>query len=278
MAPCWRLSDGAASERAQRTRSRCLLGARERAEIMNRRHIQPEILDELAVDDPRAVQSRRDLQKINVFMGHTGIITRALRAAHDPLRLVVELGAGDGTLLLRIARRLAGQTGVRALLVDRRPSVSADTLEALTAAGWTVDICESDVFEWLCRPQAETADATIANLFLHHFREGQLAHLLNLASQQTKRFIACEPRRSRAALAGSSLLPLIGCNDVTTHDADVSVRAGFRDRELSALWPPDAEWQVTERRAGLFSHAFMAARHEPVTPAAPPSRESRTSA
>ena len=70
----------------------------------------------------------------------------------------------------------------------------------------TIDICESDVFEWLCRPRAETADVTIANLFLHHFREGELAHLLNLAAQQTKRFIACEPRRSRTALAGASLL------------------------------------------------------------------------
>ena len=46
----------------------------------------------------------------------------------------------------------------------------------------TIDICESDVFEWLCRPRAETADVTIANLFLHHFREGELAHLLNLAA------------------------------------------------------------------------------------------------
>ena len=105
------------------------------------------------------------------------------------------------------------------MLVDRRPSVSVATREGFKAAGWTIDICESDVFEWLCRPRAETADVTVANLFLHHFREGQLAHLLNLAAEQTTRFIACEPRRSRTALAGTSLLPLLGCNDVTLHDA-----------------------------------------------------------
>lgn len=203
-------------------------------------------------------------------MGHPGMVIRALRAAPAPPRRLVELGTGDGTLLLKIARRLGLQTGTRATLVDRRPTVSAATLEAFKAAGWEVDVCESDVFEWLCRPGAQTADATVANLFLHHFREGELAHLLNLAAQQTKRFVACEPRRSRTALAGASLLPLIGCNDVTVHDADVSVRAGFRDRELSALWPPDADWKVTERRAGLFSHAFVAARDEPLTHAAPP--------
>jgi len=245
---------------------------------LSRRYIQPELLDELSADDPRAIQSRRDLQKINTFMGHTGAVTRALRAAPAAPRLVVELGTGDGTFLLRIAKRLGPQAGTRALLVDRRPSVSPATREGFKAAGWEIEICESDVFEWLCRPRAETADATVANLFLHHFREGELAHMLNLAAQQTKRFIACEPRRSRTALAGASLLRLIGCNDVTIHDADVSVRAGFRDRELTALWPPDAGWQITERRAGLFSHAFVAARDESLTTAAPPARGSQTSA
>ncbi len=245
---------------------------------LSRRYIQPEILDELSADDPRAIQSRRDLQKVNTFMGHTGTVMRALRAANTPPRLVVELGTGDGTFLLRIARRLKAERGMRALLVDRRPSVSAATRQGFTAAGWNVEICESDVFEWLCRPHAETADVTVANLFLHHFREGELAHLLNLAAQQTKRFVACEPRRSRAALAGASMLGLVGCNDVTVHDAGVSVRAGFRDRELSALWPPDAGWHVTERRSGLFSHAFFAERGEASTAGTLPARESQTSA
>jgi hypothetical protein len=234
----------------------------ERAEIMKRRNIQPEILDELAVDDPRAVQSRRDLRKLNALMGHAGMMTRALRAAGTPTRILVELGSGDGTFLLRVVRGLGRQTGRRAILVDRRPSVSVATRDGFTAAGWTIDICESDVFEWLCRPSAETADVTIANLFLHHFREGELANLLNLAAQQTTRFMACEPRRSRTALAGTSLLPLLGCNDVTLHDAGVSVRAGFRDREISALWPPDAGWQLSERPRGLFTHAFVAARED----------------
>ena len=245
---------------------------------MNRRNIQPEILDELAVDDPRAIQSRRDLRKVNAFMGHTRMMTRALRAAPIPPRILVELGSGDGTFLLRVVQRLGRQTGMRAMLVDRRPSVSVATRDGFKAAGWTIDICESDVFEWLCRPRAETADVTIANLFLHHFREGELAHLLNLAAEQTTRFIACEPRRSRAALAGTSLLPLLGCNDVTLHDARVSVRAGFRDREVSALWPPDAGWQLSERQRGLFTHAFVAAREDPLKTGAPPSRESRISA
>jgi ABC-type thiamine transport system ATPase subunit len=38
----------------------------------------------------------------------------------------------------------------------------------------------------------------------------------------------------------------------------VSVRAGFVREELSALWPDKRNWQLTEQRASLFSHLFIA--------------------
>ena len=226
--------------------------------MMETRDVQPEILDDLPVDSPQAMQSRRDLRKVNAFMGHTAIVVRELRAAATPLRVLVELGSGDGTFLLRVARRLRIGSGVRAVFVDRRPSVSEDTRSEFKASGWDVDICPLDVFEWLRRPHPETSDVTVANLFLHHFVDGELAELLALASRQTANFIACEPRRSRTALSGVSLLRLIGCNDVTLHDGRKSVRAGFRGAELSALWPSDPGWRLTERPAGLFSQKFVA--------------------
>ena len=241
------------------------------------RVIRPEILDDLPADDPRAIQSRRDLQKVNWFMGHTRMVTRVLRRAPSPPRLVVELGAGDGTLLLKVARRLRHRARVRAVLVDRRTTLSDATRDGFAETGWDVETCQSDVFEWLCRPRPETADVTLANLFLHHFQDGELTTLLTLAAQQTRLFVACEPRRSRTGLAGASLLRLIGCNDVTIHDADISVRAGFLGRELSKLWARDAGWHLTERRRGLFTHAFIAARHGTAMPSRP-SRGSRASA
>jgi hypothetical protein len=58
------------------------------------------------------------------------------------------------------------------------------------------------------------------------------------------------------------LLGFIGCNDVSRHDAKISVRAGFAENDLSALWPADEGWRLMERPAGLFSHCFMAQRIE----------------
>jgi hypothetical protein len=222
------------------------------------RSLEPEILDRLDVADPRAIQSRRDLQKVNVLMGHPRFLARALRGSIAG-SLLVELGSGDGTLLLKVARRLGRPSRpVRAVFVDRRPSVSTETREAFNAAGWEVDVRESDVFEWLSRVDPERSDVTIANLFLHHFDDGKLSELLEGAARQTARFIAYEPVRSTVALAGVSLLGLLGCGGVTLHDGRISVRAGFRDNELSRLWPRDPEWRLNEWRIGPFTHAFIA--------------------
>jgi hypothetical protein len=60
------------------------------------------------------------------------------------------------------------------------------------------------------------------------------------------------------SLAGSRLVGLIGCNDVTRHDAPASVKAGFTGAELTRAWPDQAGWLVREWRSGPFSHAFTA--------------------
>jgi hypothetical protein len=101
----------------------------------------------------------------------------------------------------------------------------------------------------------------IANLFLHHFQEKELAPLLALAAARTDIFAACEPRRSPLPLAFSSLVGFIGCNRVTRHDAVISVRAGFAGNELSGWWPAKPEWHLEERSAGMFTHTFLAQRN-----------------
>ena len=100
----------------------------------------------------------------------------------------------------------------------------------------------------------------MANLFLHHFHAERLALLLGLVADRSEVFVACEPRRSFLGLGASHGLALVGCNEVTLHDAVVSVRAGFAGRELRGLWPGTERWELREYAAGLFSHCFVAAR------------------
>jgi hypothetical protein len=143
-------------------------------------------------------------------------------------------------------------------LVDTRHVVTDCTHHSLAALGWRLEVVEANVFDVLARNELEPTDVTIANLFLHHLDDRALARLLRQVSTRTTVFAASEPRRSTVGLIGSRMLGVIGCNDVTRHDARVSVRSGFLGRELSDLWPHGSRWGTEERSAGLFSHAFAA--------------------
>jgi 2-polyprenyl-3-methyl-5-hydroxy-6-metoxy-1,4-benzoquinol methylase len=225
------------------------------------RRVEPELLDDLLANDPRAIRSRRDLRRVNAMMGNAGVIARAVLQAYGrrPPRQLVDLGAGDGTFMLRLAKRLSSAwPNMEVTLVDRQDIVSAETRREFEALSWSVRSVAADVFDWLARSQDPRVDLVTANLFLHHFAEPALRRLMGLVSGRTDCFAACEPRRYPAALRASRWLWLLGCNQVTRHDAVASVRAGFDGPELSALWPGNGRWRLREEAVGLFSHRFVA--------------------
>jgi SAM-dependent methyltransferase len=229
------------------------------------RSVKPELLDNLPPADPRAMRSRRDLQRVNAWMCNSETMARALRSTCNGgmSRRLVELGAGDGRFLLRVARRLAaGWQGASVVLLDRLKVVSPETCRDFETLGWHAEVVQAEALAWLPRQAAPVCDVTVANLFLHHFPEAQLAALLREAARLARVFIAVEPRRSALSLLFSRLLWLIGCNQVTQQDAPVSVRAGFAGTELSRLWPAGDDWTLQEGPAGWFSHLFIAQRRE----------------
>jgi hypothetical protein len=235
------------------------------------RQVQPELLDQLPPSDRGAIASRRDLPRVNAWMGHARLMDRAFSGVFPcpAPRTIVDLGGGDGTFLLQLARRMVPRgKGARATIVDRRNLLTGRTRDAFAALSWQVDSVESDIFAWLQRPHPQRSapqrsDLTVTTLFLHHFQPDNLQELLRGAAGQTELFLACEPRRTAYALRAAGLLWVIGCNRVTLHDAQISVRAGFLGSELSSLWPAGAGWQLTERPAGQFTHCFMARRPSP---------------
>jgi hypothetical protein len=227
------------------------------------RRVEPELLDELGADDPRAQRSRDDLRRIHLAMAALSVLKRALDTATtgSPPQTIVELGAGDGSLMLRLAQqRAAHWPGVNVTLLDRLDLIAPRTLDALRNLGWTPSAVAMDVFDWLARPFAACLDVVFANLFIHHFSAEPLARLLAGIEQRSRVFFCCEPRRSALPLLGSHLIGLLGAGPVTRKDAVSSVHAGFRGHELSDLWPNKSAWALRETSAGLFSHAFLAVR------------------
>lgn len=241
------------------------------------RRVGAEILDGLESTDPAAMRSRRDLRRVHRAMGTRSILLRALRQLTPPgpdaaSFRVLELGAGDGTLMLGLARDLAPWwPPVELTLLDRQSLVDGQTIAGFAGYGWTTRVAVVDALDWAGSSsdsrarvnQAARWDLIICNLFLHHFEGVQLGALLGAVAAGSNRFVACEPRRDWVSLAGSHLVGAMGAGEVTRADAVLSVHAGFRGNELSALWAANGlDWRVEEYLAGPFIHCFRAEQAE----------------
>jgi hypothetical protein len=226
---------------------------------LSERQVQPELLDQLPPDTPAARRARHDLRRINALMGNASIIARELNARQPPGEpwQLVDLGGGDGHFAWRVIRRLAPRDGTL-VVVDRQPAISPEMLARMAQLGWCVSVVQADALEWL--RSAEAPPVWMANLFLHHLHEPQLRGLFAAARTRASLVVACDPQRSATALWMVRLLALVGCSGVTRHDAELSVRAGFQDRELVRCWGDDAGWKLDEGLAGWWSHRFVAAR------------------
>ena len=224
----------------------------------------PELLDDLESTDPRAVRSRRDLQRVHRAMGTLSILRRAIgrmRLAVPPRR-VLELGAGDGTMMLRLAQALGPRwPGVDLTLLDRQELLGDDAREGYRRLGWRLTVRREDALSWARDREPQPYDLIVTTLFLHHFAAGDLDVLLAAIASRSNAFIACEPRRDLAARLGSRLVGLLGANAVTRADAITSVAAGFAGQELSSRWPDAAvDWCIDESVAPPFTHRFAAVR------------------
>jgi SAM-dependent methyltransferase len=228
------------------------------------RSVVPEELDALRPEDPRAQRSRRDLLRIHRAMRSVSILRAALLKLRldAPPRRIIELGSGDGRLLLRFAQSMSPPWwGVELSLLDREPAVHHDTEEGFRRLGWKPQVLQQDALAWAEQRSGERYDLCIVSLFLHHFDAAQLRRLLAGIAARCECVIASEPERGRLAHFFSRFVGVLGTNAVTRGDAVKSVEAGFTGEEISEAWPAQhSDWSLQEYGALPFSHCFVAAR------------------
>jgi hypothetical protein len=178
------------------------------------RKLTPELLDHLPHDDPGAIRSRRDLRRINRFMGNEAWITSVIpkRANH-----ITEIGAGDGHLIFDLAQQRP-DAEITAYDLAPRPAHLPHLVK------WI----QGDLFSHAPPTEGGTL---IANLFLHHFTDSQL-HELGEWIRSFQTVIINEPLRSRLPmLLGKIAAPFV--HPITRHDMRVSIEAGFAPGELA---------------------------------------------
>lgn len=206
------------------------------------RLVKPEKLDTLDPSDSDAIASRRDLKKINQFMGNY----RWFESVFCPQCVVrnhcLEIGAGGGELALRLIQKSCCSTYTA---VDRAPAPG----DWPDSAFWY----RGDLFQY---PGFATAEVLIANLVLHHFTDDQLGQIgRQIQNSSIHKIVLNEPCRRAWHKGFLHAGKLIGFNHITLHDGCISIDAGFREDELPRLLgldPKNWYWKIEETLMGAY--------------------------
>ena len=165
------------------------------------RKVSNELLDHLDAEDPEAIRSRKDLHKINLFMGNMRWIKKQIeqltKRSESSLN-VIEVGAGDGQFLESlIQNKNLNLTGID--IQPRPKSISNE-----------VDWIQENVLEMETVPQKNSDPvAVICNLILHHFSDDQLFKLGQTLSNADHVIINEPSRRYLPLFMGYLALSLI---------------------------------------------------------------------
>lgn len=207
---------------------------------------QPELLDSLPPQHPDALHNRRDIRLTNRIMGNYRWLLRTLPPLLRPGESVLELGAGTGELALSLH---AAGTPVDGLDLWPPPE------------NWPADRSwhRGDLRAF---PHYDRYPAVFGNLIFHQFTDGELAELGQKLRPTARLILACEPARWRKSQWLYRLLgPLFGANQVSLHDAHVSIGAGFLGDELPlALGLDPAEWTWHCHTTGFGAYHMVASR------------------
>jgi hypothetical protein len=220
---------------------------------LEKRVLVPEILDSLPPESDQAVSARASLRRINALMGNFLWLRGRLccgvgRLWRGEKIQALELGAGDGSLGRFFwsdpwLRRSLSLTGLDQ--VPRPPLWPAEW-------GWVSGRIE-EFDRWKEYP------VVLGNLILHHFSDSELASLGRRLSEGGELLLFSEPLRSPLSLFWIALLSPVCLDPVTRYDARVSIRAGFRNRELpEALGLAPQDWQLRCQETPLGGYRFEA--------------------
>lgn len=220
---------------------------------LDRRVLEPEIMDDPALDPRDHLAALRGLDRLH-RVGSTArlLVAPVLREARGidrPLR-IVDVACGGGELLLDVVRA-ARRRGVRveATGLDRS-DVALDYARArATERGIPVRFERFDVDGDPIR--GADYDVALCSLFLHHRDDPGAIRLVRLLSRLASRLVVLHDLdRTRLGYFLAWLAPrLLWCSPVVRADAVVSVRAAFSADEARDLCLRAGVGSVSMRRA-----------------------------
>ena len=177
-----------------------------------------EIIDSPDLPGEVMCDVHRDLTRTHRWLGNTGAIIAALKRDPLPVRSVLDIGCGDGGLLIEIRRRLRAEV----IGVDLRPPSSA--------AG-PVPILQVNAV----RAPLPSSDVAVAVCVAHHLSDSDSIELIRNVGRYCRRFIILDLVRHRLPLTlfRVAVGPLV--HPVNAHDGCRSIRRSYTPGEFRTL-------------------------------------------
>lgn len=215
-----------------------------------------EWMDEQSVGGRQLARALRNLRRVNHLLGGYTASLRMLDPVfrrRDRVR-ILDLGCGSGDHLVHLARRGDALDCTTDLVgLDTNPAIVGHARAHLDRKlpGSLRSQVHVEIGDALSPPySADTFDVAHAALFLHHFHGLDAVQLLRTMDRVSRLgLVVNDLHRHRLAYVGFWLLSrALGLSPIVQHDGLISVRRGFRGRELSALAkaaqlpPPQIRW------------------------------------
>jgi ubiquinone/menaquinone biosynthesis C-methylase UbiE len=197
-----------------------------------------EWLDEATLDDAALRRNLRDIRRINALLGWTGFAVRSLghavSAQHRDGFSLIDVAAGSADIPLALAR-WASRSGIPARIVatDLSPQIVRIATEQVAGIP-SIRVQQMDALAPNVPPAS--FDIALCTLALHHFNPSLAIELLrNLGRLGRSIYVFDVERHPLAYLGVIPLTRLIPMDAMTRHDAPVSVRRAYDQRELREL-------------------------------------------
>jgi 2-polyprenyl-3-methyl-5-hydroxy-6-metoxy-1,4-benzoquinol methylase len=182
------------------------------------RENETEILDAESLPDELAERAYRDLARIHWWLGDTQSVIRAIRADPTPVRRILDVGCGIGSVLENVCRKL----GVEGLGVDLNPRPSITT---------TAPIFQADAV----RDSLPPVDVAFSMHLGHHLSEEELVNLIRNVGRSCRRFILLDLVRHPLPLALFRLFVAPFVCRIVVVDGQRSIRRSYTPAELRRI-------------------------------------------
>ena len=179
-----------------------------------------EILDQEGVPDRVLAQAYRELRMVHFWLGNTGAVLRVLRSAireradSEPVRRVLDIGCGQGALMIAIREEL----GLDVMGIDLRPAPVETPVPILTGNAVTDPLPRADV--------------AVCMVMAHHLSETELAAMIGNVAQSCQRFILLDLVRHPLPLMlfRFFITPFLG--RINALDGQTSIRRAYTAAEM----------------------------------------------